>query len=559
MLKNLSITNVAVAKALDLEPDAGFTVLTGETGAGKSIIIDCLGLLCGGKGGREMIRTGEQKAVISGIFDSLSKETLAVLEELGITPDENGELEIQRTISADGKSGVKINRRPCPLSVLKEAGPYLIQIQTQDERTQLADRSSYTAMLDSYAQSEPLLAAYKAVYARLTAKRQEIADLREAMRERTMLLDILKYQLQEIDSAKLNADDEEERLLKLRTKCKNAERVRKHSSLVYRALEQNEKGLSAADLLERAEAALEQLSDVLDDAAEMAKQLENYRYEIIDIADRVHRILDDDELDNPENKLTNIESRLYTIDRLKKKYGATIPEIKEFRRVTAAKIDDMESGDMKLRELEKEETAITVEAAACAETLHDCRVKAAEKLSKNILADLVFLEMPKVRFSVQVVKRPQKENLFTADGWDDVDFLLSVNPGEAMQSLGKVASGGELSRVMLAMKASVSDQTGTVVFDEIDNGVSGSTSERIGILLKKLSEKSQVLAVTHSPQVAAQADTHIAIRKQVDGERAESSVHVLSHEERIEELARIIGGIDVTETQRKTAREMLSH
>jgi len=559
MLKNLSITNVAVAKALDLEPDKGFTVLTGETGAGKSIIIDCLGLLCGGKGGREMIRTGEQKAVVSGIFDSLSAETLAVLEELGIIPDENGELEIQRTISADGKSGVKINRRPCPLSVLKEAGPYLIQIQTQDERTQLADKSSYTAMLDAYAQSEPLLTAYKAVYARLTAKRQEIADLREAMRERTMLLDILKYQLQEIDSARLNADDEEERLLKLRTKCKNAERVRKHSSLVYRALEQNEKGLSAADLLERAEAALEQLSDVLDDAAEMAKQLENYRYEIIDIADRVHKILDDDELDNPENKLTNIESRLYTIDRLKKKYGATIPEIKEFRKTTAAKINDMESGDMKLRELEKEEAAITTEAAECAESLHDCRVKAAEKLSKSILSDLVFLEMPKVRFSVQVVKRPQKDNLFTADGWDDVDFLLSVNPGEAMQSLGKVASGGELSRVMLAMKASVSDQTGTVVFDEIDTGVSGSTSERIGILLKKLSEKNQVLAVTHSPQVAAQADTHIAIRKQVDGERAESSVHVLSHEERIEELARIIGGIDVTETQRKTAREMLSH
>lgn len=559
MLKNLSITNVAVAKALDLEPDAGFTVLTGETGAGKSIIIDCLGLLCGGKGGREMIRTGEQKAVISGIFDSLSTETLAVLEELGVTPDENGELEIQRTISADGKSGVKINRRPCPLSVLKEAGPYLIQIQTQDERTQLADKSAYTAMLDGYAQSEPLLTAYREVYARLKAKRQEITDLREAMRERTMLLDILKYQLQEIDSAKLNADDEEERLLKLRTKCKNAERVRKYSSLVYRALEQNEKGLSAADLLERAEAALEQLTDVLDDAAEMAKQLENYRYEIIDIADRVHKILDDDELDNPENKLTNIESRLYTIDRLKKKYGATIPEIKEFRRVTAAKIDDMESGDMKLRELEKEEAAIMAEAAACAESLHECRVKAAEKLAENILDDLMFLEMPKVRFSVQVVKRPQKEDQFTADGWDDVDFLLSVNPGQAMQSLGKVASGGELSRVMLAMKASVSDQTGTVVFDEIDTGVSGSTSERIGILLKKLSEKSQVLAVTHSPQVAAQADTHIAIRKQVDGERAESSVHVLSHEERIEELARIIGGIDVTETQRKTAREMLSH
>ncbi|MBQ8640841.1 MAG: DNA repair protein RecN [Clostridia bacterium] len=558
MIKNLSITNVAVAKTLDVELESGFSVITGETGAGKSIVIDCLGLLCGAKGGREMIRTGESKAVVSGIFDMLSSDTLAALEEIGISPDENGELEITRTISADGKSGVKINRRPCPLSVLREAGPYLLQIQTQDERTQLADKASYTAMLDRYAQTESVLETYKSVYARLTAKRREIHELTEAMRERNMLLDILKYQLQEIDSAKLGADDEEERLLKLRTKCKNAERVRRYAALVYKALEQSEKGLAAADLLERAEAALEQLSDVMDDAAEMARKLEEYRYEIIDIADRVHRILDDDELDNPENRLTNIESRLYTIDKLKKKYGASIPEIREFRRITAAKIGDMESGDMKLRELEKEENAITLEISAIAAELHDRRTEAAEKLAKAILADLVFLEMPKVRFSVQVIKRPEKEGLFGPDGWDEVGFLLSVNPGEAMQSLGKVASGGELSRVMLAMKACVSDQTGTIVFDEIDTGVSGSTSERIGIMLKKLSEKNQVLAVTHSPQVAAQADTHFVIRKQVEGERAESSVHLLTQEERIEELARIIGGIDVTENQRKTAREMLS-
>ncbi|MBR5446192.1 MAG: DNA repair protein RecN [Clostridia bacterium] len=559
MIRNLSITNIAVAKALDLEPDTGFTVLTGETGAGKSIIIDCLGLLCGAKGGREMIRTGETKAVVSGIFDSFSPEAAEALADLGITTDENGELEIQRILSADGKSGARINRRPCPLSLLKEVGPWLMQIQTQDERTQLANKAGYVDILDTYAQNEPVLASYKAEYAKLSAKRQEISELREAMRERTMMLDILKYQLQEIDSARLTSDDEEERLLKLRAKCKNVERVRKYSALVYRALEQNEKGMSAADLLERAEAALEQLSDVLDDAAEMAKQLENYRYEIIDIADRVHSILDDEELDNPENRLTNIESRLYTIDKLKKKYGESIPAIREFRRATAARIDDMESGDMKLRELEKEEAALIRKAAECASALHDCRAEAAESLSKSILTDLVFLEMPKVRFSIQVVKRPENDSMFTADGWDDVDFLLSVNPGEAMQSLGKIASGGELSRVMLALKASVSDQTGTIVFDEIDTGVSGSTSERIGILLNKLSKKNQVLAVTHSPQVAAQADTHIAIRKQMDGERAESTVHVLSEEERIEELARIIGGIDVTETQRKTAGEMLNN
>ena len=558
MLKNLSITNIAVAKALDMELDEGFSVITGETGAGKSIVIDCLGLLCGDKAGREMIRTGETKAMVSGIFDDLSPEAMAALESEGVTPDENGELEITRILSADGRGSVKINRRPCPLSVLKAIGPWLIQIQTQDERTQLADKSSYTAMLDSYAEADALLVTYRATYTKITAKRQEIRELTEAMRERNMLLDIYKYQLQEIDGAKLGADDEEEKLLRLRTKCKNAERVRRHAALIYKAPEQIEKGMAAADLLEKAEGALEQLSDVLDEAAEMAKQLEGYRYEIIDIADRVKRLLNDDELNSPENKLTSIESRLYTIDKLKRKYGATIPEIKAFRKSVAAKIDDMESGDVRLRELEKEESILVNEAAEAAEVLHDRRVEAAERLTKGILCDLQFLEMPKVRFSIQVVKRPEKENLFGADGWDDVDFLLSVNPGEAMQSLGKVASGGELSRVMLALKASVSDKTGTVVFDEIDTGVSGSTAERIGILLQKLSTRNQVLAVTHSPQVAARADTHYRIYKQVIEDRAESSIATLDPTERVEELARIIGGIDVTETQRRTAQEMLN-
>lgn len=558
MLKNLSITNIAVAKTLDIELEGGFSVITGETGAGKSIVIDCLGLLCGGKAGREMIRTGETKAMVSGIFEDLSPEAVSALEAEGVSPDENGELEITRILSADGRGSVKINRRPCPLSVLKEIGPWLLQIQTQDERTQLTDKSSYTAMLDSFAESTGLLENYRSAYTKLSAKRQEIRELTEAMRERNMLLDIYKYQLQEIDGARLGADDEEEKLLRLRTKCKNAERVRKHSALVYKALEQNEKGMSAADLIEKAEGALEQLSDVLDDAAEMAKQLEGYRYEIIDIADRVRKLIDDDELNSPENKLTNIESRLYTIDKLKKKYGATISEIKAFRKATAAKIDDMESGDIRLRELEKEESVLVDEAAEAAAKLHDCRIEAAERLTKGILADLQFLEMPKVRFSIQVVKRPEKENLFASDGWDDVDFLLSVNPGEAMQSLGKVASGGELSRVMLALKASVSDKTGTVVFDEIDTGVSGSTAERIGILLKKLSTRNQVLAVTHSPQVAARADTHYRIAKQIIDGRAESSIATLQPDERVEELARIIGGIDVTETQRKTAQEMLN-
>lgn len=287
----------------------------------------------------------------------------------------------------------------------------------------------------------------------------------------------------------------------------------------------------------------------------MAAQLENYRYEIIDIAERVQAHLEDSEIENPEKQLTTIESRLYAIDRLKKKYGATIGEIKAFRAQAAQKLDDMESGDARLRELEKQRDILAEKAAEIAEALHEKRKAAAEELTAHIVGDLVFLEMPKVRFAVTV----QKQNMLNTAGLDEVDFLLSVNPGEAMQSLANVASGGELSRVMLALKSSVSDKTsaGTLVFDEIDTGVSGSTAERIGIMLDKLSHTTQVIAVTHSPQVAAQAKSHFCIRKTITDGRAESTIEELTPEGRVAELSRIIGGISVTEKQIAAAREML--
>lgn len=370
-----------------------------------------------------------------------------------------------------------------------------------------------------------------------------------------MLSDILKYQLKEIDAVKLSAEDEEDKLLKLRVKCKNAERIEKYAALVGRVLWQNDKGNAAAEQLEKASNALEMLSDVLEDAPAMAAQLENYRYEIIDIAERVQAHLEDGEIENPEKQLTTIESRLYAIDRLKKKYGATIGEIKAFRAEAAKKLEDMESGDARLRELENQRDILAEKAAAIAETLHEKRKAAAEELTTHIVGDLVFLEMPKVRFAVTV----QKQTSLNAAGLDEVDFLLSVNPGEAMQSLAHVASGGELSRVMLALKSSVSDKTasGTLVFDEIDTGVSGSTAERIGIMLDKLSHGTQVIAVTHSPQVAARAKAHFCIRKTIADGRAESTIAVLTPEERVSELSRIIGGISVTEKQIAAAREML--
>lgn len=552
MLKSLSIDNIAVTRHLDVDFTDGYTVITGETGAGKSILIDCMGLLAGDRAGRDMIRTGEERSSVCGVFDDLS-DVASVLASAGVEMDENGEVEIRRVLTSDGKSTVRINRRSASLATLREIAPYLIQIQTQNERSQLSDRGAYLSMLDDYAGIDR--SAYAAAYAAWTAKKGEIDALKEAMRERNMLSDILKYQLKEIDAVKLSAEDEEEKLLKLRVKCKNAERIGKYAALVSRVLWQNDKGNAAAEQLEKASSALEQLADVLEDAPAMAAQLENYRYEIIDIAERVQAYLEDSEIENPEKQLTNIESRLYAIDRLKKKYGATIGEIKAFRAQAAQKLDDMESGDARLRELEKQRDILAENAAEIAEALHEKRKAAAEELTAHIIGDLVFLEMPKVRFAVTV----QKQNMLNAAGLDEADFLLSVNPGEAMQSLSNVASGGELSRVMLALKSSVSDKTsaGTLVFDEIDTGVSGSTAERIGIMLDKLSHTTQVIAVTHSPQVAAQAKSHFCIRKTITDGRAESTIEELTPEGRVAELSRIIGGISVTEKQIAAAREML--
>ena len=559
MIKNLSIENVAVAKQIDIDFCDGYTVITGETGAGKSILIDCLGLLCGDKAGRDMVRTGESSASVVGIFEGLESVS-DKLAELNIYPDENGELEIIRTISAEGKSSVKVNRKACPLSVLREAGQYLIHIQTQSERYDLTAKNTYINILDDYADVSAPLDEYRQVYEVYKAKLREIDELTQSLRDRNMFLDILKYQVQEIDQAKLGADDEEEKLMRLRTKCKNAERIRKYTNFIHRALLQSEKGNSVSDLLEKAESAIIQLSDVLEGADSLAKSLEDYRYEIINIAETVENSLHNDEVENPEKQLTIIETKLFNIDRLKKKYGSTIREIKEFRENAAQKIKELESGDVRLEELEKERDVLYSKCSACAEKLHEIRVSAARKLESGVLEDLSFLEMPKVRFSIMVSKRPDSDDQFLPTGYDDVDFLLSVNPGEALQSLGKVASGGEISRVMLAIKASVNEKNsaGTIVFDEIDTGVSGSTSERIGIMLKKLTAHSQVIAVTHSPQVAALADSHLLISKSIDGARAESMVQKLTETERVKEIARIIGGISVTEKQMAAAKEMLS-
>ena len=561
MLSNLSIENIAVAKRIDVPLCGGFTVITGKTGAGKSVLISSLLLLCGAKNGREMLRTGEERAQVSAIF-SCSPAEGQKLTELGAPPDENGEIELSRVIASDGRSTAKINRRTVPLSVLKDAAGVLLSIQTQNERSDFADKSNYVSLLDSFADDAEECEAYGKLYASLTELNGKIAAHREAMRERDMMLDILRYQKKEIDAAKLSADDEEDRLIRLRNKLRSLEKVTKYSSLVIKVLAESEKGATASYLIERAENALGQLSGVLEGADELSARLAECRYEIIDVAERVRDALDPGEIGDPAEKLTQIEARLSLLEKLERKYGATIPEIKAKRAEIAEKIAALEDGDFRLAKLEEERDALVSQASEAAAKLREKRTQAAQRLSREILESLRFLDMPKVRFRIAVTPLKEKgADVFRSDGADDVDFLISVNAGEDLASLGKVSSGGELSRITLAVKTAFAgkNDSGTLIFDEIDTGVSGSTSERIGILLKRLSENAQVIAVTHSPQIASIAARHLLIEKNEDaqGGRTESAVREITGDERTAEIARIIGGISVTEKQTAAASEML--
>ncbi len=560
MLKNLSISNAAVAKNVNIDFEDGFTVITGETGSGKSVMIDCLQILSGVKSSKDIVRFGENKASVSAIFEP-HESCVKQLTEVGAEPDEYGELSVVRSVGADGRTSAKINGKGVTVANLREIAPILLGINTQDEKVSLLDRSEYYSMLDTYAENNDVYAEYQTKFERYTDVKNELETLKSELAEKSMMTDILKYQIREIDSARLSADDEEDKLLRLRTKIKSLEKSEKSRKIIQKALAQNDKGYSVAYLLERASAALEQVSDMVEGGADMVRKLEEFKYEILDIAESVNSALDTGIEGDPMEKLTQIESRLNTIEKLKKKYGSTIKEIKAFREEAKEKLQKFTDSDETIASLEKTLKRVTSEAKEAADNLRASRATAAKTLSDEILATLKYLDMPKVRFYIEVLPNVTDGAYnFQHNGADTVDIKISVNPGEAPTSIAKVASGGEMSRVMLALRSALNKKNGaqTVIFDEIDAGVSGSTSERIGHMLKTLSKTTQVICVTHSPQIAALADYHYLISKhEVDG-RAESRVKLLDRDERIEEIARIIGGIDVTDKQRAAALEMIT-
>ncbi|PKM62924.1 MAG: DNA repair protein RecN [Firmicutes bacterium HGW-Firmicutes-21] len=552
MLASVHIENIALIKNIDISFGGGFNVLTGETGAGKSIIIDALSLLCGARSDREIIRSGEDNALVEGVFTELGKETLALLAEQDIYPDEDGLLLLQRRLSADGRTVARIGTRQVPASKLREAASVLIAIHGQQDTQILADEQKQLILLDNFAQNSALIDIYRSEYNKYTALLEKRRSLRSTEDEKSFRLDMINYRLAEIEKARLSAD-EEDKLNAERTMLSNSERIITHTNEVYDSLYRNQN--SAADRISAAINSLRQLSGIIPEADSLIERLTEAKYELDDISEQIQPYTEQDG-ENPLKRLDAVEERLEQINSLKRKYKSDVEGIlNEYNRLTEEK-DNIEYASELLEQLEeqiKEQTAVLNESA---DALNKSRSVAAAELIKKARETLVFLDMPSVEFDVEFTKKD-----FGNNGNTEVSLLISANIGEAPKPIAKIASGGELSRVMLALKnISSRGENPVMIFDEIDTGISGKTSDKIGIKLSETAKVGgcQVICVTHSAQIAARADTHLLISKEEADGRTTTRINELFGDERVNEISRIIGGVTITDTVRKTAEEMLS-
>ncbi|MBR2343417.1 MAG: DNA repair protein RecN [Clostridia bacterium] len=558
MLLSLHIENVAVIKELNVDFSEGFTALTGETGAGKSVLIDSINILLGARAERELIRSGESALTVSGLFGDFSESELSRIASLGTEPDEDGRLYIQRSVGTDGRSQVRINGRMVNLSLLKAISPILLSVHGQSDTTSLTDPAMHGVILDTYASLNTLLAEYSLAFAEYDKIQREIKDITARARESERLREILEFQIKDIEKTGPRIGEEDE-LLEKKRKLRATEKITKNSELVYKALRGSEKG-SAAYLIDRSITALSQVSDVLPAYTEYSERLRDAFYQIEDIAEEVYAVIEDSEGD-PEEALNKVESRLEKIARLKRKYGPTEEEVIAFLEKARAELDTLENSDALLRSLAKKEEVAYKRAEELAERLHAERKRYAAELEVKIKDTLEFLDMPKVVFFVSVEERDEDgRHALDEKGFDDIEFYISANRGAEAQSIARVASGGELARIMLALKSVICDKDGvmTVIFDEIDAGVSGKTARKIGIKLRELSKTTQLFCVTHSAQIASLADTHYLIRKSDVNGKTEAGIALLDYNGRVAELSRILGGINVTEAQREAARDMLA-
>ena len=549
MLELLHIENIAIIEAADIEFAPGFNALTGETGAGKSIVIDSLSAVLGQRTSRELIRTGADKAFVSAAFSGVEP---GLTEALGIQPEPDGTLLLQREIQTDGKNVCRINGRPVTVSQLRALGTRLLNIHGQHDGQQLLDEEQHIVYLDSSGKTEALINAYTEKYRHFTDIRRQISALQMDEAEKARRVDTLQYQIEELKRAKLKPGEEEE-LTARRGMLRNAEKFLDAVAGADYALNGDDSGGGALSALRQAQDALGGVRHLDDAFGQLYERLGEAYSEVYDIAATVEDKRG--ELDVSPGELDRVESRMDQLYRLKKKYGATVEDMLDYLHRCTEELAQIEDAGDTLARLEQELARTETDARQAAQALSDARKAAAERLTAQILAELQQLDMGKIRFAVDFAEKP-----LDSDGMDAVRFLMSANVGEELRPIHKIASGGELARIMLAMKNVLSEQdhVGTMVFDEVDTGVSGRAAQKVAEKMARISRRKQVLCVTHLPQLAAMADTHFSVEKGERNGRTYTEVRRLDREQRRQELARLTGGSHVSQTMLDGAEELLA-
>jgi len=551
MLTLLHIENIAVVERADVEFGTQFNVLTGETGAGKSIIIDAINAVLGERTSRDIIRSGESSASVSAVFAPLSASVMGWLSENDYEPDEDGTLLIQRSIYADGRNVCKLNGRPVTVSLLRGLGTLLINIHGQHDSQQLLDDSSHMLYLDSFAKNEELRQNYAEAFNALRMVRHDIEKLTAGEADKARKIEMLRFRVEEIDAASLY-DGEDEELELRRDVLRNSERITEGILESYAALYGGEDYDGACSMLVSAERELSGIANVDETLAALHSRISELRYAVDDVADELRALRDAYEF-SPE-EADRLETRLDLMRRLKRKYGATVAEVLEAGEAAKVELDEIEFSEEKLESLRKNLALALAKSTELADALTENRKTAATALTKRILTELSDLDMKNVNMAVELSAKE-----LSPDGADSVRFLISANAGEELRPLAKVASGGELARIMLAMKSVLSenDEVGTLIFDEVDAGVSGRAAQRVAEKLTDVGAIRQVLCVTHLPQIAAMSDDHYLIEKREERGRTFTSVLPLDGKGRAGELARMTGGAEITETTLKNAEELI--
>ena len=549
MLSSLQIENVAVIQKANVHFEKGLNVLTGETGAGKSILIDSINAILGNRTSKDLVRTGAAKAVIRAAFEDVPPAVLDSLEKAGYERSEA--LLLSREITAEGKSTCRINGMPATAAVLRELCGGLININGQHDSVGLLNPARHEGILDAYAQNNAEYQAYYAIYRELVGVKKTLDAMITDESEKQRRIDLLSYQVQEIDDAGLTAG-EEQTLESRRKVLANASTIRGRIAQCYALLSGGDEAPGAVDLLGEASNAVDAAAQLDGELSAGAGQLLDLYYTAKDIAaDLIGRL---DAYDTNDAELDEIEQRIDLIYKLRRKYGDTVEDILAFGERARKELEMIQSSQERVEHLQKEQRRLYTLAREKAEALTQTRLKAFDELNKRISGTLDFLNMPGVRMTLRHSRGP-----LASHGQDSIEFYISTNPGEAPKPLAKIASGGELSRITLAIKNAMADKDAvpTVIYDEIDSGVSGKAASRIGEVLRQSAEGHQILCITHTAQIAALADCHLLIQKNITNERTYTEIHPLDENGRVEALARLISGDHVTELSLANAREML--